>query len=81
MSAPGKRNVGIGEKAHDRWTVPLCGVCHRRQHNWGEREFWKTVCIDAIALATELFAVSGDYEAGGMIVQRHNEQSLRLQHV
>jgi hypothetical protein len=77
MSAPGKRNVGIGEKAHDQWTVPLCSACHRKQHAWGEVGFWRTVYIDAIALARELFAVSGDYESGEAIVLRHNEQSLR----
>jgi hypothetical protein len=78
MAAPGKRYVGKGEKAHDQWAVPLCGACHRKQHNWNEREFWKTVCIDALQLAADLFAVSGDHEAGERIVADYNAQSLML---
>jgi hypothetical protein len=78
MAAPGKRNVGIGEKADDKWTVPLCGACHRKQHAWGEREFWETVCIKPLQLAADLFAVSGDHEAGERIVSEYNAQSLML---
>ena len=78
MPAPGKRNVGIGEKAHDRWTVPLCGRCHRYQHSGSERGFWKSVCIDAIQLAKDLFAVSGDHEEGERIVSEYNAKSLHL---
>lgn len=31
---------GMGMKPDDRYTVPLCADCHRRQHDVGERAFW-----------------------------------------
>lgn len=64
----GKRNVGVGEKASDRWTLPLCGRCHRRQHGMNERKFWADEGIDPIALCERLFAVTGDYAAGLEVV-------------
>ena len=64
-----KRQVGIGEKPSDVWTVPMCGQCHRRQHEMGnERAFWQQVGIDPILIALALYAVSGDHERGCEIV-------------
>lgn len=31
---------GMGLKPSDYRTVPLCGSCHYRQHQIGERKFW-----------------------------------------
>jgi hypothetical protein len=66
----GKRNVGKGEKPDDRWAVPLCGRHHREQHEIGEREFWLTVGIDPIRLATDLWECTGDQERGEQVVMR-----------
>jgi hypothetical protein len=32
---------GIGIKASDYETIPLCNVCHRRRHDRGKLCFWK----------------------------------------
>ncbi len=36
----GKREVGMGEKPDDRWTLPLCSQHHREQHTMNESAFW-----------------------------------------
>jgi hypothetical protein len=70
----GKRYVGKGEKADDRWTVPLCGPHHRHQHIVGEATFWKFYhSIKPILLALALHSVSGDHEAGCRIIEAHHE--------
>lgn len=33
-------DAGIAEKPSDCYAVPLCAVCHRRQHDIGEPRFW-----------------------------------------
>lgn len=63
-----KEPTGIGRKPDDRWTLPLCGQDHRRQHSMNEREFWRTEGIDPIFCALALWAVSGDHYAGTIIV-------------
>ena len=64
-----KRNVGIGEKADDKWTLPLCGEHHREQHKLGEELFWRQYGIDPVSTASFLFGVSGNYEMGEAIVR------------
>lgn len=64
----GKRDLGVGEKADDSWTVPLCGTHHRAQHVKGERIFWADCGIDPILTALALYRVSGDHAAGEQIV-------------
>ncbi len=64
----GKRNVGVGEKASDCWTLPLCGQCHRDQHKMSERAFWDGQGIDPLAICERLYAVTGDFAAGLEIV-------------
>jgi hypothetical protein len=73
----GKRKVGIGEKPHDKWTVPLCGNHHRMQHAWGERHFWKAVGKDPIAIAQELWANSGQHGAGVKITAKRVRESAQ----
>lgn len=67
-----KRNVGIGEKADDRWTLPLCGKHHRLQHEIGEEAFWQGSHINPIFLCLALHSISGDHEAGESIVQAYH---------
>jgi hypothetical protein len=64
MSRAGKPIKGVGNKADDRWTLPLCHGCHvgnvDAQHNVGEAKFWSGLGIDPLALCAELHAVSPD---------------------
>ena len=66
-----KVNPGTGRK-EDRWCVPLCPDHHRlsdeAQHNSGERVWWERHGIDALAIASALWSVSGDHEQGLRIV-------------
>lgn len=71
MPAPylGKRQTGKGEKPDDIWTLPLCSKCHRDQHKHGELLFWGRSRIAALPVALALWAATGDYELGELIVQ------------
>ncbi|MDQ2762171.1 MAG: hypothetical protein M3Y22_01330 [Pseudomonadota bacterium] len=43
---------GIATKVADRFCVPLCDECHKRQHSIGWMTFEKTLpLVDAVALA------------------------------
>lgn len=57
MAAPayGKRDTGIGQKADDRWTLPLCRQHHDEQHRGAELEFWRHHGIDPFVLALAIF--------------------------
>jgi hypothetical protein len=68
-----KRAIGIGEKADDAWTVPLCSACHRLQHEIGEAAFWRHVGTDPIFLCLALYRVSGDTEAGEQIIAANQQ--------
>ena len=57
-----KRNPGIGQKPSDMWTVPLCRVCHSKQHSMNERAYWAAVGVDPVFYALALWAFSGDYQ-------------------
>ena len=61
--------TGIGTKSGDRWTVPLCGACHRSQHSEGERRWWAERHIDPIFIAMALDDAAGDHEAGCQIIE------------
>ncbi len=65
-----KRRTGMGEKPHDRWTIPLCGEHHRLQHKQNENLFWFNARIDPILSALALWAVTGNHEAGEQICSR-----------
>lgn len=49
---------GMGLKPADRFTVPGCNRCHRRQHDMGERTFWDEIGIDPRPVADTLWAIS-----------------------
>lgn len=72
-AAWGKINPGIQRKPDDCWTVPLSAAKHRldpdSQHNGDEREFWERHGIDPLRIARDLWAISGDYEAGLKIIR------------
>lgn len=66
-----KRETGIGEKADDRWTLPLCANCHAEQHGGNEVRFWMRRGIDCYAKALALFNASCecDEEAADLIIE------------
>lgn len=74
-SAAHNKRSGIGEKPDDRWTVPLCAKCHRRQHEIGELTFWHELRISPVQLAIELYAASPDIQEMRAIVARHRKQT------
>lgn len=61
--------TGIAIKPDDKFTVPLCGRCHRDQHTISENTWWcvRGRGIDPVKLALALYAVSGDHELGERI--------------
>ena len=75
MASPvhGKGVTGMGTKPSDCWTTPLCAEHHRTdadsQHNGSEADFWDRHGIDPFALATSLYAQSGNEEAAELIIQ------------
>ena len=66
----GKRPTGMAEKADDKWTLPLCGDCHRNQHVGSEAAFWCHAALNPFVLALSLWAATGD--------ENTCEQILRL---
>lgn len=40
--------AGMGQKPDDYRTVSLCKLCHTKQHEVGERTFWKGVDVEAL---------------------------------
>lgn len=67
--AYGKREVGAGEKPHDKYTVPLCRRKHDEQHNMDERLFWARHGLDPIKIALALHSNSGDDEQAFVILR------------
>jgi len=65
---------GVGVKPGDRYTVPLCTVCHAKQHRIGELTFWSGLRIDPINVALRLWTVSADIKAGERTVFRARQQ-------
>ncbi len=61
---------GTGTKPSDRYSLPLCAVCHAWQHTIGELTFWAELGIDPLNVALRLWTVSGEIEAGERIVFR-----------
>lgn len=68
----GKRETGGGEKASDKWTVPLCRAHHDEQHDAGnELLWWAGKGIDPFGLALSLYAATGDDEIAEGIIRSH----------
>ena len=65
---------GVGVKPGDRYAVPLCSVCHAKQHRLGELTFWSALRIDPLNVALRLWTVPADIEAGERTVFRARQQ-------
>lgn len=71
----GKRETGAGEKASDKWTVPLCREHHDEQHKAGnELLWWASKGIDPFGLALALHHATGDDEVAEGIIQSHSNR-------
>lgn len=66
----GKEPAGMQAKPHDRWTLPLCGRCHREQHEGDEAAFWAFRGYNPWVLAMTLHAVSGDHAMACEVIER-----------
>lgn len=79
MSAPGKPNPGVGMKPDDKYTLPLCDVCHRTgpnaQHEVGEIKFWGSLGIDPLVVCARLYAVSPDVEKMRAVIAAARSQT------
>lgn len=72
----GKPGRGLGEKASDKWVVPLCREQHDKQEfQMNEILFWKQAGIDPCRVAAALWASSGDDEAGRLIISHAKSMS------
>lgn len=64
----GKMGRGVGSKEHDKFTLPLCGRCHRKQHEHGdERSWWAP--RDPVKLALAIYSTNKDYEEASRIIR------------
>jgi len=60
----------MGEKAHDRWIVPLSRSLHDEQHRMNERTFWARYGIDPLIVSLALYGAyrDGDEDMARRIV-------------
>jgi hypothetical protein len=65
----------MGEKADDRWVLPLSPALHASQHNANERLWWEGTKIDPLALCAALWGVTGDIESAEIIIKAHREKA------
>lgn len=64
-----KPGTPMARKPDDKWTVPLNHMIHLYdQHQNNERQWWIDKGIDVLQVATDLYRVSGDLDAGFRIV-------------
>lgn len=63
-----KPTTGMGEKPHDKWTVPLSPAEHRKQHSMSEQAYWAEVGINPLDLAIKLWMYTGDEDACESII-------------
>ena len=61
--------TGMQIKPDDKFTLPLCGRCHREQHTMNEREFWDSRQTDPVLLSLAIFSVSGDAQEAERIIR------------
>jgi hypothetical protein len=63
-----KPSTGIARKPDDAWTLPMLPAEHRAQHGMNELAFYDEHGIDPFELASKLYHVTGDVEAGTRII-------------
>lgn len=72
-SAAFGKSSGLSKKPDDCWALPLCSSCHRlardAQHNRNEQEFWDSLGINPLLVASQLYAQRGDFVAMEQVVR------------
>ena len=74
----GKPPTGGGEKPSDKWALPLCGQCHRRQHEGDEEAFWAFGGINPWVLAMTLHNLSGDHAMACTAIERQRSKFFAM---
>lgn len=65
----GKPGTPMARKPDDKWCVPLNHMIHLYdQHRNNERQWWIEKGIDVLQVAIDLYAISGDLDAGRRII-------------
>ncbi len=71
-----KLQTGMQTRPDDKWTIPLCPHWHRTgaesQHAGSERQFWRRHNINVLQVCIDLYAVTGDIDAGREIIFKAN---------
>ena len=70
----GKFGRGKGQKEESIWVVPLCGYHHRKQHDVGERPFWRCHEVDPCRVAAALFIRTQDYQTALQILEHARDR-------
>jgi len=60
----------MAEKPSDKWALPLCSRCHRKQHEIGEDLFWQAQLVNPWIVALTLHSISGDHEMALEVLDR-----------
>ena len=72
----GKAHAGAAEKPSDQWCVPLHHDIHMQQHaNGNEASWWESQGIDPLEVAGRLWLVSGDIEAGELVIAAYRRST------
>ena len=66
---------GMGLKPSDHWVTPLCHAHHSKQHQIGERTFWKG--YDPHTLCRELFLLTGLHDDALAAIERMRDARRR----
>lgn len=75
-----KFETPMGQKPHDKWTLPMIGDYHRQQHSMSERLFWARIGIDPCQVASALYGCGqNDDEAAIILAQaRANASTMSV---
>lgn len=55
-----KFETPMGQKPHDKWTLPMRPDYHRQQHTMNEKLFWARIGIDPCQVASALYGCGQD---------------------
>ncbi len=68
--------TGMQIKPDDKFTLPLCGRCHRLQHAGSEAAFWRSQETDPVLLSLAIFSASGDAQEAERIMRERTYNKL-----
>lgn len=74
----GHMGRGKGQKADDRWALPLSPAMHAQQHSGNEMAFWKWAGIDPHLLALVLHSLweqGASEEYAAIVINQHRKDA------